>query len=78
MPVTLKVQQFLSSAQAQEIRDELNKMMSDPSFNTRASYSAVLNGDIQFDEKHMNYLSSHLAVNPDQYMSNLKLITKYN
>lgn len=78
MAVTLKTQQFLDSERATEIRQELAEMMTDPKFNTRPSYSAVLNGDIEFDDKHMNYISSHLGVDPAQYMSNLKLITKYN
>lgn len=78
MAITLRTQQFLDSERATEIREELNKMMEDPKFNTRASYSAVLNGDIDFVDKHMNYLSSHLTVDPDQYLSNLRLITRYN
>lgn len=78
MAVTIKTQRFLESEAAKDIKSELTRMMEDPKFNTRASYSAILNGDIQFDEKHMNYLSSHLGVDPSQYMSNLRLITKYN
>ena len=78
MAVTIKTQQFLDSQAAADLRDELVEMMENPSYNTRASYSALLNGDIDFVEKHMNYLSSHLSVDPSQYMSNLRLITKYN
>lgn len=78
MAVTIKTQQFLDSETAKEIRLELAKMMEDPTFNTRTTYSAVLNGDIEFDQKHMNYMSSHLSVDPAQYMSNLRLITRYN
>lgn len=78
MPLPLKTIQFLESAIATQLRQELSTMMDDPMYNTRASYSAALNGDIQFDDKHINYLSSHLAVDPDQYMSNLRLITRYN
>ncbi|MBC7512787.1 hypothetical protein H7142_03985 [Candidatus Saccharibacteria bacterium] len=78
MAVTIRTQRFLDSQAAETVRLELIEMMEDPVFNTRVSYSAALNGDISFVDKHMNYLSSHLAVDPDQYMSNLKLITKYN
>lgn len=78
MTVTIKTQQFLASTEATEIREELQKMMEDPCYNTRATYSAVLNGNIEFVDKHMNYISSHLGVDPSQYLSNLKLITKYN
>lgn len=30
---------------------------------------------ISFVEKHMEYLSTHTAVNPDYYLSNLRLMT---
>ncbi|MES2876154.1 MAG: hypothetical protein V4678_01660 [Patescibacteria group bacterium] len=78
MVMTIKTQQFLDSELAIQIRAELTQMVEDPNFNTRSSYSAASNGDVLFVDKHINYLSSHLAVNPDQYLSNLKLITRYN
>jgi hypothetical protein len=78
MAITLRTQRFLESQQADIIREQLNEMMADPAYNTQPRYSAVLNGDMLFVDKHMNYLSSHLAVDPDQYLSNLKLITRYN
>lgn len=78
MAITLRTQRFLESQEAEVIREQLCTMMEDPAYNTQPRYSAVLNGDMLFVDKHMNYLSSHLAVDPDQYLSNLKLITRYN
>ncbi len=78
MTLSFKTREFLASEQAADIRKELERMMSDPCYNTRPSYSAALNDDILFADKHINYLSIHPNVDPDQYMSNLKLITKYN
>jgi hypothetical protein len=78
MAQSLKVVEYLSSAEAAEIRNELAKMMEDPSYNTRASYSPAAGGDITFVDKHMKYLSLHLNMDPAQYLSNLRLITRYN
>lgn len=78
MTLSLKTKQFLESELAEELRAELITMMQDPSYNTRPTYSAAVNDTILFVDKHMNYLSVHLNVDPAQYMSNLKLITRYN
>jgi hypothetical protein len=78
MALSSKTREFLASPEAATIREELSRMMLNPCYNTRSSYSAAVNKDILFVDKHINYLSSHLNVDPAQYMSNLKLITKYN
>lgn len=78
MALSSKTREFLASQQAAELREELSRMMLDPCYNTRSSYSAAVNEDILFVDRHINYLSIHLNVDPAQYMSNLKLITKYN
>lgn len=78
MAVSNKTVEFLKSAQATEIKKELTRMMGDPQYNTRARYSPQANGDMTFVDKHITYLSRHLEINPDQYLSNLRLITKYN
>jgi hypothetical protein len=58
----------------------LQLMEQDESLKTESSYSAngVLYPDhqIPFAKKHMAYLMSHPNVNPDQYLSNLRLIIK--
>lgn len=78
MALTVKTRNFLASQQAIDIREELTRMTEDPSYNTRPTYSAAAKGDVPFVERHMSYLSLHLSVNPEHYLSNLKLITKYN
>ena len=78
MALATKTLDFLASEQADDIRAELTRMMNDPSYNTRSTYSAAAKGDVLFIDKHLNYLSLHLSVNPEQYLSNLRLITKYN
>ncbi len=78
MAVATKTRDFLASQEAEDIRKELSRMMKDPNYNTPSTYSAAAKGDILFVDKHMNYLSLHLSVNHQQYMSNLKLKTKYN
>ena len=78
MALTTKTKNFLASQQAIDIREELTRMTEDPNYNTRPTYSAAAKGDVTFVERHMSYLSLHLSVNPEHYLSNLKLITKYN
>jgi len=63
-----------------EIREALQLMEDDSSFNTGSSYSA--NGtlyedhQIPFAEKHMAYLKSHPKLNPEHYLANLRLMMK--
>jgi hypothetical protein len=78
MPLSFKAQAFLSSPEATEIRNELTRMMEDDGYNTQPKYSALAKGDVLFVDKHITYLSLHLEIDPAQYMSNLRLITKYN
>lgn len=71
-------QKFLDSEEADLIRQDLIKMMKDRSFNTKATYSpAAIDGETMlFVDKHMNYLSKHANLAPDQYLSNLRLMTR--
>lgn len=78
MAFSLKTKQFLDSDQASEVRRELNRMMKDPAYNTQPKYSALAKGNVPFADRHIAYLSLHLEINPNQYLSNLRLITKYN
>lgn len=78
MVATTKTKDFLASQEAADIRKELSRMMNDPNYNTPSTYSVAAKGDILFVDKHMNYLSLHLSVDPAQYLSNLRLKTKYN
>lgn len=78
MALSAKIKEFLDSPQATEIREELTRMMQDPVYNTEPKYSAIAKGSVPFVDKHINYLSVHRNINPNQYLSNLRLITRYN
>ena len=74
----LGVQKFLDSELAESIRAELRSMMEDPQFNTKATYSPSTVENMTFDERHMAYLSKHRTLNPQHYLSNLRLMTRIN
>lgn len=74
----LGVQKFLDSELADTIRAELQRMVDDPQFNTENSYSPSSVERLEFIDKHMGYLSRHLSLNPNHYLSNLRLMTRIN
>ena len=80
MPNVKKKPGFLESAEGIEIENTLRHMESDSAYMTESSYSA--NSDlypdnlISFVEKHMNYLRTHPATDPQHYVSNLRLMTR--
>lgn len=63
------------------VREKLQAMEQNPLLNVSPpSFSANVelypDGQIPFVEKHIAYLLDHPAVNPDQYLSNLRLMLK--
>lgn len=58
----------------------LNDMVGDDRFHTEVSYSAntALYPDhvIPFIDKHVAYMRAHPTINPDHYLSNLRLMTR--
>lgn len=76
MSGSLGSQKFLASDAAKSIRADLEKMMSDPGFNTVSTYSPTSVEDVLFADKHLKYLSQHPNVNPAHYLSNLRLMTR--
>ena len=78
MVLSGKAQKFLASSQASEVRRELEHMVNDSRYNTRSTYSSLAQGYVPFVDKHIKYLSLHLDIDPAQYLSNLKLMTRYN
>ena len=70
---------FVSEAGA-KAREALIKMVSDETYSTEKSYSANTaeypDNVISFVDKHMAYLRSHPQTDPEQYLSNLRLITR--
>jgi hypothetical protein len=61
------------------IREKLEELESDPRFQVQpTSYSANTtlypDGQIPFVEKHMAYLMDHPKLDPEHYLSNLRLM----
>lgn len=69
-------QKFLASEEAKLIREDLMKMVADPCFNTESSYTTSSSDSLLFVDKHMRYMSKYANVDPQQYLSNLKLMTR--
>ncbi len=71
---------FVDTEKGKEIRQELQLMAEDDSYNTTSSYSAngLLYPDnlIPFVDKHMSYLVSHPLLDPDKYLANVRLLTR--
>ncbi len=80
MPTLKKKINFLESEEGARFKQALRLMASDSSYNTDSSY--IANGTeypdnlIPFVDKHMNYLNTHPSIDPDQYLSNLRLMMR--
>lgn len=71
---------FYESEVGLSVKQILVEMTQNSAYNTTASYSANTttypDNSIPFVNKHMDYLNTHPNINPDHYISNLKLLTK--
>jgi hypothetical protein len=71
---------FYESEEGVAIQEELKLIAANVAYNTVASYSADSNlypdNLIPFVDKHMRYLCNHPTIDPQQYLSNLRLITR--
>jgi hypothetical protein len=80
MPSIKKKGCFADELEAEETEQCLRAMERDTSFNTVASYSAneILypNNIMPFVDKHMAFLRSRSGIDPRQYLSNLRLMTR--
>lgn len=80
MATTKRKINFFQSEEGAAIKATLISIATDKAYNTKSSYSVneVEYPDhlIPFVDKHMNYLNGHPSIDPDQYVSNLRLITK--
>ncbi|MBP9738194.1 hypothetical protein KBD20_00730 [Candidatus Saccharibacteria bacterium] len=74
-----KSRNFTAEEEAQVI-SALKTMEKDSAFNTESQYSGNVekhpNNRITFTEKHMDHLKKFPNINPDQYILNLKLMTR--
>jgi hypothetical protein len=75
-----KKTRLFTEEEAVEIERRLRVMAGDITYNTESSYStnseAYPDNLIPFVDKHMGYLRSHPRVDPEQYLSNLRLMTR--
>jgi hypothetical protein len=80
MPGVKKKGCFTDDIEAAETEQRLRDMVIDTSFNTESSYSAneTLYPDnvIPFVDKHMAFLRTRSGIDPQQYLSNLRLMTR--
>lgn len=80
MTVTKKKSDFYASEEALAIKAVLLRMDADDNYNTPSSYSAdsasYENNIIPFVDKHMRYLQAHPNLNMQQYISNLRLMSR--
>lgn len=80
MAVTKRNPDFLTSDEGVLAMQELTSMVLDENYVTDQSF--IANSEkytdhlIPFIDKHLAYLHNHPATNPQQYLSNLRLITR--
>lgn len=71
---------FLDSQECRDIRDVLEQMELDSSYNTESSYSAdsltYPDNRMPFIDKHMNYFNTHPKIEASTFLANLKLKTR--
>jgi len=71
---------FFETDEGQAFERSLKDMVSDTAYNTTSSYSAnselYPDHKISFVSKHKDYIFNHPATNPQQYLSNLRLMTR--
>jgi hypothetical protein len=72
---------FYESETGLYVEQILREMTQSTTYNTASSYSAnsdaYPDNSIPFIDKHMSYLNTHPNIDPDHYISNLRLVTKF-
>ena len=80
MPTYKKKPDFFATDIGLQARIDLEAMESNDTFNTPECYTANTarypKNTMSFTEKHMDYLQKHPNLNSDQYIANLRLITR--
>jgi hypothetical protein len=78
--VIKKRESFFKSEIGQRLRTQLEELAKDAAYNTQPGYSAdrehYPDNIMPFVDKHMNYLYTHPALDPIQYLANLRLMTR--
>ena len=78
MPSASKKIDMFNSEEGTAIRERLLRMEQDTGYHTEistytANGSSYPDNQIPFVDKHLAYLNSHPGVDPEHYMSNLRL-----
>jgi len=80
MPTIKKKDYLNNTEESVAIEQTLRDMVESATYHTESSYSAdgdkYPEGIIPFIDKHMKYLRSHPTTDPQQYLSNLRLMTR--
>lgn len=80
MILSSKSTAFLDSQAGITAKQTLIEMDQSDEYKTDSSYSSNLadypDSQIPFVDKHIYYLSTHMTVNPDHYIANLRLMTR--
>jgi hypothetical protein len=75
-----KKSSFSSDDEIAEVKQTLQRMVEDTTYNTQSGFSpntTLYPDNIKpFIDKHMDYLMSHKGLDPQQYLANLRLITR--
>lgn len=75
-----KKQDFFDTPEGKEIEATLKYISSSEDYVTSSSYNPngelYMNNSMTFLEKHMAYIRNHPKVNPEQYVSNLKISSR--
>ena len=82
MATTKKRQDFLTSEEGLSCQAILEKMETDKGFHTESSFTVDVDqfpdNQMPFVTTHMTYLAKHADVNPQHYISNLRIRMRKN
>jgi hypothetical protein len=82
MSVANKISSPFGSEEEKGVREELQRMVLDVSYNTTSSYipSSVKypDGLMPFVDRHIRYLSANPKLDAWMYLANLRLMTRIN
>ena len=71
---------YINEVSEEEVIEALQLMETSPSYITKSAYRANAdkwpNHRISFIDQHIAYLKAHPALNPYQYIANLRLMLK--
>lgn len=71
---------FLTTAEGVVFVQSLQKMLEDNAYNTQPGYTSNTelypDNSIPFIKQHIEYITNHPAVDPQHYLSNLRIMTR--